>query len=207
MSYQHTCPHCLNQFTSAYSFAKFCSRACHSDSRRTGTILKGYRRVRDDNGKQVYEHRLAIERHLNRKLTPFEIVHHKDGDKHHNALSNLEVLSSQSDHVQKHRPTFSSAIERQCSKCKEIKPVSAFYLRNDRPDGLHSHCKNCVRKTPNGSGTHRFRSETHKECTRCGAVKPRTDFHHRNAKGKDANAPHCKLCQKVSDHQKWKERR
>ena len=188
---------------SAYTGTKFCSRACHSASRRTGTILKGYRRVRDDNGKQVFEHRLVIERHLNRKLTPFEVVHHKDGNKLNNALSNLEVLSSQSDHVQEHRHTFSSAIERQCSKCREIQPVSAFYVRNDRPDGLHSHCKNCVRKTPNGSRTHRFRSDTHKQCSRCEEIKPRTEFYRRGSTGRDTHSPHCILCQKTIDHLRW----
>jgi len=203
MSFPHKCPRCLNAFTSARSTAKFCSHDCHSAARRTGTVHKGYRRVRDADGKQVHEHRFVLEQHLQRKLTPFEVVHHKDGNKLNNALSNLEVFSSQSDHVQEHRHTFSSAIERQCSKCREIQPVSAFYLRNDRPDGLHSHCKNCVRKTLDGSRTHRFRSETHKQCSRCEEIKPRTEFCHRGDTGRDAHQPHCKLCQKTINRRRY----
>lgn len=201
--YPYVCPQCHSNFSSPYKTSKFCSHDCHSASRRTGTILKGYRRVRGDNGTQVYEHRLVLERHLNRKLTPFEVVHHKDGDKLNNALSNLEVFSSQSDHIQEHRHTFSSAIERQCSKCGEIKPVGAFYLRNDRPDGLHSRCKECTRKTPNGSRTHRFRSETHKQCSRCEEIKPRTEFYRRGDTSRDPHLPHCILCQKTTDRLKW----
>lgn len=43
-------------------------------------------------GKQVMEHRHFIEQSLKRQLLPTEIVHHKDGDRANNALSNLELL-------------------------------------------------------------------------------------------------------------------
>lgn len=36
--------------------------------------------------------------------------------------------------------------EKQCSKCKKHKPVSEFGKRSDRPDGLVSACKECLRK-------------------------------------------------------------
>lgn len=196
MSHQHICLQCSIHFPSARADTKFCSHLCHSAFRRTGTILKGYRRVRDGSGKQVYEHRLVMECHLGRSLALFEVVHHKDGNKLNNTLSNLEILSSQSDHMQEHRQTFSGAVERQCSKCREIKPVSAFYLRNDRPDGLHSHCKDCVRKTPNGSGSYNFRSETYKQCSRCKETKPRAEFTKVRERGKDPNHPWCKICKR-----------
>ena len=51
----------------------------------------------------VYQHRLVMERHLGRLLTQGEIVHHLDGDKANNDLSNLELLR-QSDHVRLHEP-------------------------------------------------------------------------------------------------------
>lgn len=203
MSFSHKCPWCLSAFTSARSTAKFCSHNCHSAARRTGTIHKGYRRVRDADGKQVHEHRLVLEQHFQRKLTASEIVHHKDGNKLNNALDNLELLPSQVDHLQKHRKTFSSVLERQCSLCQQIKPVTEFYLRNDRPDGLHSHCKECTRKTPNGSWTLRFRSETHKQCSQCEEIKPRTEFCARNDVNRDPHQPHCKLCQKTINWRRY----
>lgn len=59
------------------------------------TDSRGYR-VKSEtiNGrrKQVREHRTIMEAHLGRKLEPWEVVHHKDGDTLNNALANLEVM-------------------------------------------------------------------------------------------------------------------
>jgi len=38
------------------------------------------------------EHRVIVEESLGRRLEPWEIVHHKDGDQSNNNLDNLEVL-------------------------------------------------------------------------------------------------------------------
>ena len=38
------------------------------------------------------EHRVLMERHLGRKLEPWEVVHHKDENPANNDLSNLEVI-------------------------------------------------------------------------------------------------------------------
>ncbi len=56
-----------------------------------------------DNGKrkQVFEHRLVMEKHLGRKLLPNEVIHHKDGDGLNNALENLELME-QSEHQNEH---------------------------------------------------------------------------------------------------------
>lgn len=48
-----------------------------------------------------HEHRVVMEKYLGRKLKPTEIVHHKDGNKQNNDISNLEVMS-QSEHIRKH---------------------------------------------------------------------------------------------------------
>lgn len=59
------------------------------------TDKRGYRWVYvTENGRQLRrrEHRVFIEQHLGRKLEPWEIVHHKDGNPSNNALENLEVM-------------------------------------------------------------------------------------------------------------------
>lgn len=49
----------------------------------------------------VFEHRLAMARHLGRPLTSDELVHHRDGDRQNNAVDNLE-LTTNSAHVSGH---------------------------------------------------------------------------------------------------------
>lgn len=60
----------------------------------------GYR-VFSRNGKNVYEHRDVMEKHLGRKLETFEIVHHIDRNKLNNLLENLEIVCK-ADHNRHH---------------------------------------------------------------------------------------------------------
>ena len=59
--------------------------------------VKGYNKKGN-----VKVHRAIMEEHLGRRLRPDEVVHHKDGDKTNNDISNLEVLTW-SEHSSLHR--------------------------------------------------------------------------------------------------------
>ena len=59
------------------------------------TDKRGYRWLYvSENGRRVArrEHRVLMERHLGRKLEPWELVHHKDGNPQNNAIENLELV-------------------------------------------------------------------------------------------------------------------
>jgi len=58
------------------------------------TNKQGYRVVSDGNGGKIKEHRLVMEKFLNRKLLPEENVHHKNGDRTDNRLENLELWNT-----------------------------------------------------------------------------------------------------------------
>lgn len=47
----------------------------------------------------VAQHRLVMERHLGRTLSPKEIVHHIDGNKQNNHIENLYLFASQAEHM------------------------------------------------------------------------------------------------------------
>lgn len=57
-------------------------------------------RIRD---RWVRQHRLVAAQALGRELTPSEVVHHCDEDKHNNRPDNLWVFPGQSDHSRYHK--------------------------------------------------------------------------------------------------------
>ena len=80
---------------------RFCTKSCADKAQTSeewGTDQHGYKirnRV-NDAGKRgyVFQHREVMEEHIGRKLFPHETVHHKDGNRANNELSNLELWSS-----------------------------------------------------------------------------------------------------------------
>lgn len=91
----------------------------------SGNISRfGYKRI-TINGKYVFEHRVIMEQYLKRKLRPFpyEVVHHKDGNKLNNAIENLELLSLVTHNAHHHKGKTSSfrkyPLNWICSFCKK----------------------------------------------------------------------------------------
>ncbi len=63
-------------------------------------VHKRYWSMADSSG-WVLEHRYAMAKRLGRPLHPSEVVHHKDGNKRNNCLTNLELLTRR-EHAQQH---------------------------------------------------------------------------------------------------------
>lgn len=81
-----------------------------SKRKQLGLIGKSHRIRSDATGykyfidydKRVYTHRTKIEEQIGRKLSSKEIVHHIDGDKNNDDISNLYLCSNNSEHMNLH---------------------------------------------------------------------------------------------------------
>ncbi len=55
--------------------------------------MQPYKRVRTKESPSVDEHRVIMERHIGRKLSRFEFVHHVNGNKRDNRIENLKLVN------------------------------------------------------------------------------------------------------------------
>lgn len=211
------CGFCGKQITRPGREVKYCSRKCYNDKQREGqavykaqqTLQRGYRRGTVD-GRRLLEHRYVMEQHLGRRLLPEEIVHHRDGNKANNALDNL-LLTNPSEHRSLLHRAYAAAEEKECTRCREVKPRSEFpRAKVETTDSHMLHCFPCRELTLIGrrqkrrqSVTHatrlrpeRFASETEKTCLKCGEIKPRSEFWRAGPRtpAQDPHAPRCKVC-------------
>lgn len=96
---------CSNECKQAnHDFNKYAGERSGAANRHTGTI--GYVKLEGR-----HAHRVLAEIKIGRRLLRGEVVHHIDGNKKNNALSNLQVLT-QSEHVRLHWPEMMAARKR-----------------------------------------------------------------------------------------------
>lgn len=126
----------------------YCAAKRHGNPLKTvygprgqGTISKkyGYRLVAC-NGRQKAEHRVVMEEALGRQLTSGEIIHHRDGNKTNNALSNLEITNRR-DHARMHHP-----IGTTCLHGHDRTPANTYWM----PSGAPS-CRICRKEASHRS--------------------------------------------------------
>lgn len=67
----------------------------------------GYIKNCEDRNHRYLVHRRIMEEHIGRKLKPTEIVHHIDGNKLNNDISNLKIVSRK-EHIEIHRKDLKS---------------------------------------------------------------------------------------------------
>lgn len=109
-----------------------------------GGIHNGYKQFTTEK-KKIFEHRDIMERHLGRKLLPFpqEVIHHIDGDKLNNHISNLRVMSA-SDHQTLHSLRGIVINDKKlCTICNEFKKIDCFYIAPKYKTGYSCACKEC----------------------------------------------------------------
>ena len=88
----------------------YCGRKCFKVGMRANPPRKaagfwyenGYRVIHIGRGKGVKEHIKIMQEYLGRKLYKYEVVHHIDGDKLNNNLSNLKLMTRRK-HAALHR--------------------------------------------------------------------------------------------------------
>lgn len=132
-----------NRFCSVPCFTEYIGRIRPSDNLDS----HGYRPMRGSVGRRLREHRYIMEQHLGRRLDRKEHVHHVDGDKTNNSLSNLQVLS-ESDHHKLHgRPLAQGSVRSTCMICGSKKILSYSYIKQkyggDASKAARYRCKAC----------------------------------------------------------------
>lgn len=110
-------------------------------------------------------HRVTMEKHIGRKLSYNEVVHHKNGNKSDNNIENLEILSRAEHASIHHKKAVTVMLE--CLQCgKKFERLERVYRRNLK-DGTEIYCsKSCLGKAKLPSQSNRIPEEIREEMYR-----------------------------------------
>jgi predicted XRE-type DNA-binding protein len=78
--------------------------------------------------RQNHLHRVVAAQKLGRSLIKGEIVHHINGNKHDNCPGNIEVLTSQTEHINNHRDKIFSGRKLKLT-IEEVRDIRDFYKK------------------------------------------------------------------------------
>jgi RNase adaptor protein for sRNA GlmZ degradation len=105
MRFKRYCKNCNKLYRPMTKTSQICDK-CYEKSKIKSKIVRGYRWVRrkHPNAKNgwVQEHRIIMEKHLERLLTKDECVHHIDCNKLNNKIDNLMLFPNQKEHMKFH---------------------------------------------------------------------------------------------------------
>lgn len=105
LKYKLFCLYCSKSFMGFRNTQKYCSHKCKGNFFRHGAD----KQYLESNGRVV--HRIIMEQHLGRKLKKIERVHHIDGNKRNNHISNLMLFKNESEHQKHHQKLIREKID------------------------------------------------------------------------------------------------
>lgn len=108
---------------------------------------KGYvRKYYKEYGKQRFEHCVVWEKHFG-EIPKGMQVHHRDGNKQNNDISNLVLVDSLT-HKRLHSgcKIIDGIWWKPCKECGELKPITDFYKSSENSKWVGSYCKSCFVK-------------------------------------------------------------
>ncbi len=117
---------------------------CKYAPKGNGCIFKGYKII-TINGKQIYEHRYIMEKCLNRKLNPYEIIHHINKNSLDNRIENLK-LDNQSNHAKNHNKIRYIYLQKPCEQCGKIYRKFSWQPKRNKHFFCSRKCASIARK-------------------------------------------------------------
>lgn len=88
--------------------------------RKGYVLVRTYHHPNSPKSGYIQEHRLVMEHYLGRSLTPFETVHHKNGNRKDNRIENLELFFTSHGDGQRYKDISNADIQKQIDVLKTL---------------------------------------------------------------------------------------